>query len=148
MTPSGTLTPRVAVSFCTLVALLAATAGCGSRLPLGEVTGRVTFNGEPVTKGTVIFQASYGPQAVGGLDEQGNYRLNMPTVGEGAIVGENVVSIMPPTDIAIIGMPEYPGAPPKVRFDNIPEKFRRPQTSGLTREVKPGSNVFDFELSP
>ena len=61
-----------------------------------------------------------------------------------APLGKNTVVILPPTEINIIDI--KPDKQPKQVSLNIPEKYRRPESSGLAREVKPGNNVFDFEL--
>jgi hypothetical protein len=124
---------------------LAALPGCSSGPQLAAVSGQVTYGGKPVTEGAVLFQPVNGPLAVGKLDATGHYRLITKAYGEGAIVGKGVFTIVAPTDIATIGE-GGPGIPPLRVFPNIPEKFRRPESSGLNREIKAGGNQFDFEL--
>lgn len=119
--------------------------GCDQGPIMGQVSGRVTFGGEPVTQGTILFFPVTGPGAVGLLDDDGKF--SMKTNGKaGVIVGQNIVSITPPTDLAVIGMPAYPGAPPNVKFENIPQKFHRGETSDLQVNVQEGNNEFNFEL--
>jgi hypothetical protein len=118
--------------------------GCGSRLPMGQVSGRVTYDGRPVTAATVEFRPEQGPAAFGSLDNEGRYVLRTKSPGDGVVVGKNVVSVVPVVEFNLLGnrkgkQPLQPSA--------VPEKYRRGETSGLVREVKPGNNVFDFELS-
>ena len=112
---------------------------------MGQVSGKVTYEGKPVTEGAVLFQPTRGQGAVGKLDQQGRYVLRTNSPGDGAVVGKHTVTVVAPTSIEIIGI-TGPGQLPKREFPNIPEKYRRPETSGLTAEVKPGSNQFDFDL--
>lgn len=129
-----------------IITVLFGSTGCGrSELPTGAVSGRVTYGGEPVTEGTVLFQPEKGPAAVGGLDGNGRYVLRTRSLGGGAVVGSHVVTIVPPTDIDIIGI-RGPGELPKREFPNIPISFHHASTTTLAAEVKPGVNVFDFEL--
>jgi hypothetical protein len=120
--------------------------GCGgSGVRLGAVSGAVIYKGKPVTEGTVLFQPELGPGASGALDARGHYVLRTKSRSDGAPLGNNTVVIIPPTDLTGPESPT-PGMLPKRDYPNIPKKFRRPETSGLVRDVKPGNNVFDFEL--
>lgn len=121
-------------------------SGCGgSGIETAAVSGTVTFDGKPVTEGTVLFQPEKGPGATGALDAQGHYVLRTKKRADGAPLGRNTVVILP---LTTLGGPDSPtpGELVKRDFPNIPDKYRRAETSGLVREVKPGSNTFDFEL--
>lgn len=121
-------------------------AGCGgSRIETAAVSGTVTYDGKPVTEGTVLFQPEKGPGATGSLDAQGHYVLRTKKLADGAPLGKNTVVILPPTTLGGPDSPT-PGQLIKRDFPNIPEKYRRAETSGLVREVNPGNNTFDFEI--
>ena len=137
--------PHIA-AICAAAAVCLTLSGCGgSGITTAAVSGTVTYQGKPVTEGTVFFQPEKGPGATGGLDSQGHYVLRTKTRGDGAPLGKNTVVILPSTEISIIDLKPH-GQMPKRDYSNIPEKYRRGETSGLVREVKPGDNVFDFEL--
>ena len=122
-------------------------AGCGgpaNRGPVWTATGTVTHQGDPVTEGTVVFlHADGGYAASAALDSEGKYTMQSGDRGKPA--GAYRVSVVPaevpfePTDID-----DQP--PPPANPENIPQQYRDPNTSGLTADVKPGENTFDFAL--
>jgi hypothetical protein len=124
------------------IALLALLAGCGGP-EIAPVSGRVTFNGQPVGPGTVIFvpddpSGTSGRSAVGQFAEDGIYRLTTTNDGDGAVVGRHRVIIQP------AGTDEST-TPAK---SQIPLRYADPQVSGLTAEVESGTNTIDFPLTP
>lgn len=130
-----------------LASLLA--AGCGgSDADLAPVRGSVTLDGEPLAGARVEFDPvpeamargkSTGSASYGVTDSSGRYTLQYTPEREGALVGEHIVrittrSMTVDADGKEVLVPER--LPPKFHLD-----------SALTREVKPGSNTFDFPLS-
>ena len=129
-----------------VVALSAmAPMACGSTGPgMAQVSGKVTYKGNPVTKGTITFQATSpgGRNATGMIDPGGYYRLQTENPSDGALVGDYVVVISARDDEVLDYIPKTP-VPPKYL---VPAKFEDPKTSGLKATVKSGSNPIDFEL--
>jgi hypothetical protein len=143
-----------------VVGLLA--AGCGGRKdrpPLGRVSGKVTYNGEPLAKASVVFLPDQEGirSAMGETDEQGRYTLWTYDPGDGAPVGKHKVTVtlrgasekaeMHPS---AIGKGKGEAYYEQVAFTGkplIPEKYFNPMTSGLTADVQRGSNTFDFPLT-
>jgi hypothetical protein len=130
-----------------LAALAATPAGCApnnDRPKTVPVQGKVTFKGEPVTKGTVTFQADSGQSAVGQIQPDGTYRLGSFEQNDGAIPGHYKVMIIAndadPTKI--------PGSSPgyKPPRDLVPRKYGSFETSGLEADVAEGKTAIDFEL--
>ena len=82
--------------------LLVATAiaGCGpdNGLHLAKVRGKVTYKGEPITYGTIMFEPEQGPPAIGSINSDGTFVLSTENSGDGAVVG--------PHRIAVIGLKE------------------------------------------
>jgi hypothetical protein len=122
-------------------------AGCGSdALPVAEVSGKVTFRGQPVTEGTISFHNSDGLGYGGGeatLGPDGSYRLE--TAAGGVTVGEYKVSVSPPM---VINSSD-PRTPPFKEYKqvaNIPAKYHTPATTDLKATVKEGENTLDFDL--
>ena len=112
-------------------------AGCSSQ---GSVTGEVTLDGKPIDLGALTFEASGKPKLSASIKEGGKYALEH--------AGKN--SVEPGTYKVVIRGYERdtkhkPGSPPNHKVIT-PEKYASASTSGLTAEVKAGSNIFDFEL--
>jgi hypothetical protein len=150
--------------------------GCGtdpSKPPLGRVHGRVTYNGKPLTNGSVIFTPVAGPTggatgqiAAGQLGSDGSYTLTTFEKGDGAILGQHVVTVEAHEgNVAELNLPATPGAERKpssqVKSGRrvgvgmvpyltpkpvIPRKYMDPESTPFRYTVKPGDNRFDLEL--
>ncbi len=121
--------------------------GCGSkqtdRGPVGVVSGKVTFKGEGVTEGTVLFtNAASGFGGTATIESDGHYQMSS---SEGLPVGQYNVTVMPP----IIMQEVIPNSPPSEvpkEMPNIPERYRYEKTSGLSVEVQKGKVTFDIDM--
>ncbi|NLE37743.1 MAG: hypothetical protein GX621_06935 [Pirellulaceae bacterium] len=120
-----------------------AVAGCQRKSnlpPLAVTTGTVTFDGKPLSTGTVTFipdiqKGTTGPTGVGYIQKDGTYRIQT-ALEDGAIVGWHLVHV-----VALDG--SKPGNP-----WIIPIRYDDPHESGLTAEVKRGeANVVDLSLT-
>jgi hypothetical protein len=135
------------VSFVVIVVVLGlAMVGCGSGKRLEPVAGKVTFEGKPVAKAQIRFvnrEAAIDMMAV--ADDNGVYKVVMAK-GAGLPVGEYRVAVMPPVVDVPIGQTARPMN--VEQRSNIPDKYRRPETSGLALTVKPGDNVLDVDMQP
>jgi hypothetical protein len=129
-----------------LVCLLAfgVLTGCTRDDSLARVEGIVRLNGQPLTTGTVRFMPTAGRAATGQIQPDGSYRLGTYGDSDGALVGTHTVAIIAYQD----GGNQRPAyeAPTKSNKPLIPERYLAPGTSGLSFEVKPGSNQADFDL--
>ena len=122
--------------------------GCSSPPPLGKVTGKVTFRGEAVSEGAIIFSDdSQGVAYVSDLTAAGDFVFEVAQ-GYGLPPGAYEVAITPPRSnkpgLGYIA-PNYNA---KTDFPNLPEKYREAKTSGLSAVVKAGANepyVFDMK---
>lgn len=122
-----------------LLLLAAAAAGCGRDDGMRPVTGSVTFDGQPVESGEIIFRAVDGVEAAAaGKIAGGRYSVR-------ATPGLKRVEI---TAIRQVDAPPGPAGEPAIGFESyIPEQYNR--HSELTAEVTPrGRNTFDFDLTP
>jgi hypothetical protein len=117
-----------------LLFVVLALAGCGQRFAMGQVKGRITYQGKPLPEGTVMFVPQTGFAAAGGIRPDGTYRLLTKKPGDGAVVGHHKVCIKPPF------RPETSGYP------NYDKKYWDAETSGFEVDVKGGENEFDFDL--
>lgn len=121
-------------------------ASCGSRVERGRIFGKVTFEGQPVPKGIVMFSdPSQSVNMTAELKLDGSYEI--ATVdGAGLPLGTYKVCVCPPLAVPLMGPP---GSQPKPEeYANIPKKYHHYDTAGLTLTVKQGKNPFDIELKP
>jgi hypothetical protein len=134
------LASRLAPALCVIA------MGCGSSGPqMGRVSGTVTHQGKPVTKGSVTFVSTVPerPNANGPIGPDGTYALQTTEPGDGAHVGDYLVSISGKAPEELNN--PLPGAPVKVKSD-LPAKYEKPGTSTLKATVSPGSNTVNFDL--
>jgi hypothetical protein len=125
-----------------------AACGCGRKpeVPWGTAEGKVLLDGVPVTQGTIIFDnASRGVARLADIQADGSFvqrSIDFP----GLPVGHYRVAINP---LGISKGDFVPAVPSKTpQRSPIPERYHRPDTSGLTAEVSAGENgPFKFSLS-
>lgn len=119
-------------------------AGCGERS--STVTGRVTLDGRPLAGGTDVramiqfAPEKGGPTAVGTLDGNGEYQLSSGS-NQGLPPGSYYVTV---SASQLLRGPN-PGDPASGR-PITPRRYANAKESGLSADVKPGSNTFDFAL--
>ena len=113
--------------------LAAFVAGCstpGDQPPVGQVTGKVSIDGNPLSGVIISFMPDLGRAATAVTDEDGEYDLIYLDGVKGCKIGPNSVIFAVPTG----GSPSHA----------IPKKYQ--SKSDLKADVKSGSNTFDFEL--
>jgi hypothetical protein len=119
---------------------------CGPTGPgMAQVSGKVTYKGQPVPKGTVTFLPSSpgGRNATGAIMPDGSYKLQTENPGDGALLGEYKVTIYAHDEPILDYLPQKP-VEPKIL---TPTKYEKPDTSGLTASVKSGPNTYNFDLT-
>lgn len=126
-----------------IVALLGMCLGCGGNLT--TVEGNVTFDGQPVEQGSIVFEPADGVgPAVGGTIEHGKYQLG----SEGGMVsGKKIVRIsaVGSTGKKIeAGPPEPPGTLVDEVRQYIPSTYN--ENSTLAIDVAAGKVTHHFEL--
>jgi len=128
-----------------LAAALVASAGCGRKDGLVDVSGVVTLDGKPLADAIVQFTASsneagYSRPATGRTDASGRYTLEYSTGRSGTRPGGYRVSISTYWPSSLTNEEKViPGSPEKV-----PEVYSSKST--LTAEVKPDGSEVNFEL--
>lgn len=121
-------------------ALLAA-GGCGPRVAMTPVEGRVTLDGKPLEFGAVMVQPKAGPAAQAKINPDGTFRLGTFKPDDGAIVGPATVRVICRKEIT------PPGGERSYGPNLIPEKYTRFETSGIAVEIKRGMPPLDISLS-
>lgn len=120
------------ISFCPL-------AGCSSELV--AVSGSVTLNGEPLPRGTVVFQQRGSATGYGEIRSDGSYEVKTGDQ-EGLKPGTYRVTVTAYETASVAD--EFEMAVPRLL---TPARYNKPETSGLTAEVGPKSRTFDFDLT-
>ncbi|HPP51834.1 MAG TPA: carboxypeptidase-like regulatory domain-containing protein [Thermoguttaceae bacterium] len=129
--------------------------GCGPKRPKTvQVTGKVTYKGQPLEGARVMFHTQGGPPATGTTDKEGRFRLETFSTEDGALIGEHTVIIskyvpVPNGAASSSGAPDDmrgPG-PPRIR-QLVPARYTTPATSPLKAKVTAeGPNDFTFDLT-
>jgi hypothetical protein len=131
--------------------------GCGGRIekpPMGKVHGIVRLNGKPLDKGRVTFTpvsgegVSGGTNAMSPIESDGTYELTTFDTGDGAIVGQHIVTVsVPSEDINELNKPKADGSIAyKLPKEFLPKKYTSPTESPLRNTVVAGDNTLDIEL--
>lgn len=129
-------------TFKALLALLVCVSllGCSDpNMPtLGEVSGKITMDGNPVPMARIVFQPQNGPSCMAEADAEGNYEIMFDTNTPGAVLGPNVVSISTHRFARENGeLVEHK--------ETIPSKYNIESTLNL--DVQPGGQTKDWELA-
>jgi hypothetical protein len=131
-----------------LVAALLATALPGCSQSTGTVSGRVTFQGQPVAAGSVTLIHADGPTRSGSLHE-GSYSVAKIPTGACTIL---VVSLPSPR---LRWNPEKKermggdGASSRFRTATpVPSRYSDPKESNIHYDVRAGRQTYNIELKP
>ena len=138
--PTCFSTPR-AIPLAALVFAL----GCGSNQPLARVSGTVTFEGQPLEQGVLVFSNERQGVYITVDIEDGQYEV-VTSQGKGLPPGHYLVAITPPR----IDHPVGPilERPKPSAHDDIPPRYRDERTSGLAVQLNEGENVASFSMTP
>jgi len=131
---------RLLIAVATLLGGVAGFVGCSSSQPAApaSVRGVVMFQNQPLSGGLIVFAPDHekgnaGKPVRSTIDSEGRYTLT--TDGSASVTpGWYRIALADPPGV----FTEELGFPP------FPPALRRPDRSGISREVRPGENVFDF----
>ena len=135
---------------CTgMLAVMSVFVGCGKsdRSPLGQVTGTVTYMGEPVENATIVFHNPKGRSATGRI-ENGDIKAvtTYDTLNDGVAIGTLAVTIHPVMDREPM-KPKPDEEPTSPAIPPFPSRYGDPTTSDLTAEIQAGENKIFFDLT-
>lgn len=140
---------RLRVGLALAVAGLAAGCGGSSGPELARVTGTVSYQGKPISQGTISFQPTdpSGTPATGIIGADGSYALQTTEPGDGARLGSYAVAIRSVEGEPEIPLDYIPKKKPPAPKALVPEKYSNPMSSGLTAKVESGRNTINFDLA-
>jgi hypothetical protein len=132
-----------------VVVAVVAVCGYGSKRDGNTVSGKVLLDGEPVTSGYVTFVDSQGKIAHSAIAADGSYRIARVAIGVARIgVGQPRANPFSTARDAPAGAGNDKRlAPAPAPTSVIPERFNKPEASGLTYEVIEGNKSYDIELT-
>jgi hypothetical protein len=132
------------------IAALLGAAGCGGGGDKpASVSGTVTYKGKPVTSGVVVLIGKDGKASdPGAVQADGTYRIAHAPVGTVTVVFDNPAPERPSGSKLPANDPEAQAeAETAKRYVPTPAKYKDPAKSGLTLEIKRGTNTGkDIEL--
>ncbi len=125
------------IGIAAAAALMGTSLGCSSgaaALPsLIPVKGKVTFKGQPLTKGVITFQPDgYGRKARGEIQAGGTFVLTTEKEGDGVVAGHH--------QVFITGTGDRPSK------ELVPKKYTQRNTSKLEVDVDAEHTEFTFDL--
>jgi len=125
-------------SFSLFVLGLVSTAGCSSEPKQYVVSGEVTYKGQPVAQGDIVFADAKGGTAAtaAGKIKDGRYQIRI-------LPGDKKVRITSTKETGKM-LEGAMGAKYPERIDLIPAKYNSATT--LTRTIAPESSTVDFRL--
>lgn len=155
----GNLMIRTILRRLTFLVVIATFAmGCGNAHNLQFVTGTVTLDGVPIEGVTVTFSPvsnDVGLAGGGYTNSQGVFTVTT-TVGDGAdgtqpgkyfVTFRKTVPERKYTQAEIDSSNNDGAILPEIKYVSvIPEKYTKPETSGMEVEVVSGRNEFNFDL--
>jgi hypothetical protein len=117
--------------------------GCGTEL--GRVTGCVTFRGEALPSGSVLFHAADGNVYSAPLAADGTFAVDGVPPGSARVTVQSHPRVPP----ALLGRDRTTAAGREAaRFVRIPARYGQPDRSGLACQVRPGEQTCNFDLTP
>ena len=135
--------------------------GCGKEITYehARVHGKVTYNGKPVTFGSVLFMPVEAPKegsiqpASGSILPDGTYELASQST-PGAILGEHKVLVIAVDGGKSEDQPKNADNSPspankktvRAYKSAIPKKYSEPTATPLVRKVAKGDNTIDIDL--
>ena len=149
---------RVFASLLLVASLMPLTAGCGSSQPMGTVSGTVSYQGEPIQNGTIVFEVDGARPATGKIVNGQITDVTTDVKGDGVPVGTAKIAVTA-TDAPPEAAQETPAATdPGTQVDMsnymgsgaksiIPPHFNNPATSGLSFEIAAGDNTVTLDLT-
>lgn len=125
------------------VVVSAVFAGCNRGPAMAPVSGKVTYKGQPLKHGNILFQPSVGPPAKGEIGPDGSFTLSTYKKNDGAVLGKHRVQVICVDPQA---KPANPDEETPSARSLIPDKYSNYVTSEITVEVAMGGGPYAIDL--
>jgi hypothetical protein len=131
---------RIRTWVCWVATSALGLAGCGpgNGLTLGRVYGVVTYKGQPVEMGDILFlpnteKGNTGMPSMGSINKDGSYFMTTQDSGDGVIVGHHKVGIRA-LDSIPVGKEESPEPDPNVATGTVsmPDRIKMKKAQSLS----------------
>ncbi len=138
------------IRFAGLGLILVMATGCSA--PSGDLSGSVSFKGQPLPSGRISFLCDGGEKPVLTSDiKDGKYAIQKAPGGSAKVIVQTFKQTTvrvpnQPGNLAPIG-DEQP-KPSGGKYVAIPERYSKDATSGLSVTIKGGAQTENFELKP
>lgn len=145
---------RIYGTICGSLALVAVLTLPACNADPSTLQGVVRYAGKPLTSGSVILYCQDREIVRGIISEDGTYTISHVPRGNAMVVvqthprvpeGLRLTQKLPPTSTDGPMSPSE-GSYSKDRRVVIPRRYSTPEESGLSVQIKPGTQVFDIEL--
>lgn len=147
---------RTASALAAALCVTLAVAGCSGdpNVPkLGKVYGKVTYKGKAVEGGHVVFTpaagkgGATGQAATGEIESDGTYDLTTFNTGDGAILGQHIVTVTITEKGYVMPRPKADGTIDyKLPKNEAPKRYATADKSPLRCTVVEGKQEFNLEL--
>jgi hypothetical protein len=126
--------------FIGLIAIVLAASGCGGGTTKVTVSGTVSYHGRPLSGGMLQFvSADGGAPAAAPIRKDGTFIMT------GVVPGDVKVSLQAtPTSAGPSGDKTATGK--TITPDDLPEKYRDPETSGLSYTITPATKQLEIKI--
>ncbi len=124
---------------CSALVAILVLAGCGPSF--NKVSGTVSYKGKKLTMGTITFVGDDSKKTFTTIAGNGFYEAIEPPLGKVKVS----IAVKPPPNIPVPKGLEK-GATQKIEPVIIPPNYGDANKSGLTTEIKSGSNTYDIDL--
>jgi hypothetical protein len=128
---------RISMSLAVLAVYSLAGCGPGNGLTMGRVSGLVTYNGQPVELGEVLFlpdseKGNKGVPSMGAIGKDGTYTMSTQDSGDGVIAGYHKVGIRA-LDATRVGQDEIPEVDPTAatRTETLTDRVNKRKAQSL-----------------
>ena len=123
-----------------LACLMVGCGGASGAPELGDVSGTILLDGQPLANASIEFTPTAGRGSVATTDAAGHYALKYTNTLNGAVLGSHTVRIS--TGKSASG--GEGGEVQKAVPERIPPKYNSKTEEKV--EVKAGSNTFDYKI--
>jgi hypothetical protein len=136
------LHPALRLSFWIALAFALAIPGCGPGR--GDLSGRVTYQGKPVSSGSVVIRGADKMLRSSPIAADAAYAVK--DIGAGLVT----ITVYCPDPAAVATISRQPGKPAPLKDNSkwfpIPAHYKDFDKSGLTFQLKSGPNQWDIDL--